>query len=547
MYRQQQPSSSNNNIRYNIHPIFTTHYHTTTAASNSNTIGKNKIRTCLLWLISKLSLCCNVLYRFLNTSSSSLHRRRLVLAFLIGILITFSISPYIFTYQNNDDSNKIITTKNVVSPTIATTIIPPLPTTKITKQPTVTKSPTTSLPTFPTTNSPTPPRTPRPTQLVISDSTLPWTSPITTHVWLDRELNTGFGDRFCVLACAATMASMFNKTLGTVWDETNAFQMGHNRDFRWNDISPYLQLPYRLEIYGGTIFDIQGKMYPPQNQPSIVKSRGIKRLDHTSFFYKPVDYKLPSKWALDSIYTHCWRTFIVPNQQQLPSNFGQEFEKKFRQLGKEFDISLEAIGDKEALQWVNEQNQLGKKGYLTLHIRWGDKKDGADFCTLESLKLLTDYPIVLVSDEPEYALTYIGDVHSNIKVFSNLDGVSRTAMRDLAVLLRSRGIIQHCTGGWSSFSSFPAMIRNIPLLQTYVANPKNMEWDWTLLDIFAQVGPELPQEIFSCRSGKYNVFGNESIVRFKKWVDDGKPPSTKNNGMLFSGYRGLGEPFNWPP
>jgi hypothetical protein len=145
----------------------------------------------------------------------------------------------------------------------------------------------------------------------------------------------------------------------------------------------------------------------------------------------------------------------------------------------------------------------------------------------------------LVSEDTEGALKYLNTSHPNIKTFRVLDSESKTAMRDLGLLLQSRGIIQHCTSGWSSFSAFPAMIRNIPLMQTYVANPNNMEWDWTFLDMFAKYGPEMPEEFFSCRPGRYNVFANESITRFRKWVVEGR------QNAILSGYWGDGAPVNW--
>ena len=49
-----------------------------------------------------------------------------------------------------------------------------------------------------------------------------------------------------------------------------------------------------------------------------------------------------------------------------------------------------------------------------------------------------------------------------------MSDASANRLCDFAVLLNATAIIQHATNAWSSYSSVPAMIRGIPLLNTWI-------------------------------------------------------------------------------
>lgn len=63
-------------------------------------------------------------------------------------------------------------------------------------------------------------------------------------------------------------------------------------------------------------------------------------------------------------------------------------------------------------------------------------------------------------------------------------------MSDVALMMRSVGIVQHVNGGWSSFSSVIAMSKQIPLLTTH-------RHAWNRLDDFAGKGG-CPKELMKC-------------------------------------------------
>jgi hypothetical protein len=49
-----------------------------------------------------------------------------------------------------------------------------------------------------------------------------------------------------------------------------------------------------------------------------------------------------------------------------------------------------------------------------------------------------------------------------------MSDASANRLCDFAVLLNATAIIQHATNAWSSYSSVPAMMRGIPLLNTWI-------------------------------------------------------------------------------
>jgi hypothetical protein len=71
-------------------------------------------------------------------------------------------------------------------------------------------------------------------------------------------------------------------------------------------------------------------------------------------------------------------------------------------------------------------------------------------------------------------------------------GVSKiqNEMSDIAYMMGAAGIVQHVSGGWSSFSSVVAMAKQIPLITT-------QRYGFNRLDEFAGKGGS-PQELMKC-------------------------------------------------
>lgn len=50
-----------------------------------------------------------------------------------------------------------------------------------------------------------------------------------------------------------------------------------------------------------------------------------------------------------------------------------------------------------------------------------------------------------------------------------------SSLQDMSVMFGASAILQHAPGGWSSFSSFPALARRIPLLNTWLKPGDNRQ------------------------------------------------------------------------
>jgi len=85
-------------------------------------------------------------------------------------------------------------------------------------------------------------------------------------------------------------------------------------------------------------------------------------------------------------------------------------------------------------------------------------------------------PVVVVTDDDsrlDEMLSAAAPYGANITRLRRLPDDVTTRMRDFAVLLNATGIIQHAVNAWSSYSSVPAMMRGIPLLNTWVGHEEN--------------------------------------------------------------------------
>jgi hypothetical protein len=126
--------------------------------------------------------------------------------------------------------------------------------------------------------------------------------------------------------------------------------------------------------------------------------------------------------------------------------------------------------------------------YVLLHVRAGDYTGPpSHFNTFEVLcRLPKDMPIIVITDSDEYLPLVIPNqiipilspstAHlnatnsSSLPIFRLSRPVERYSalMQDFQVMLSATGIIQHAKNSWSSFSSVPAMMNAIPLLNTWI-------------------------------------------------------------------------------
>jgi hypothetical protein len=108
-----------------------------------------------------------------------------------------------------------------------------------------------------------------------------------------------------------------------------------------------------------------------------------------------------------------------------------------------------------------------------LHFRGSDKNAPlAEFNTAEVLRRIPVHvPVVVVTDDHTQLhelLSTTAPYVANVTFSCSLRDEAAKRLCDFALLLNATGIIQHSTNAWSSYSSVPAMMRGIPLLNTWI-------------------------------------------------------------------------------
>jgi hypothetical protein len=129
--------------------------------------------------------------------------------------------------------------------------------------------------------------------------------------------------------------------------------------------------------------------------------------------------------------------------------------------------------------------------YILVHFRGPDdntpQKDEIPFCTREAIHRLlkTGIPMRTISNNYTHTMKWLRGLPSIEIVHLG------TEFSNLQLVLNAVAIVQHAPGGWSAFTSVPAMSKSIPLINTY--NGKEHRFS----KVFAQIG-KVPQEFYSC-------------------------------------------------
>ena len=289
------------------------------------------------------------------------------------------------------------------------------------------------------------------------------------HVFrYNRGLCSGMGDRLTVYQSIAALAYAVNATCYAYWCEE-----GHPTrlyDFAW--LSKVMHYPSNLVILSKSDF--------------FERTVGMDELLYEGG-------ELPATLAYDGVYTLALKTMILPPRFGRDSCSQAQFEAAFRATSREWDMHIDT-------------GHLPRR-FVALHIRASDKALSREFqytpvdaaslyCTrevLESIERHETVPIVLVSEDDLAKRLVLSDFGHVITVLNNR-GLTKLQQetRDVAVLLRANAIVQHSPHGWSAFSSFAAMARGIPLLNTWRGGD-------SLLDRFHAAGG-VPDELMTCPS-----------------------------------------------
>jgi hypothetical protein len=178
-----------------------------------------------------------------------------------------------------------------------------------------------------------------------------------------------------------------------------------------------------------------------------------------------IEYNAPgllvSYHAFDGVYTTAWKTFRLPDT--LPPLSRDIFERAYRSVARDTSVTCPAQSCEPA----------SATKFLVLHFRGSDKNaPPAEFNTAEVLRRLPAHvPVVVVTDDHTQLhelLSAAAPYVANVTMFCPIHDEAVKRLCDFALLLNASGIIQHSTNAWSSYSSVPAMMRGIPLLNTWI-------------------------------------------------------------------------------
>jgi hypothetical protein len=248
-----------------------------------------------------------------------------------------------------------------------------------------------------------------------------------SHYLYDRPICTGLGDRVGTMLSLAALARVENATIAYLWC--------NNED----------GLHYGLA-------EFRARFHPPSEIVFVddLLNPAIQRLPKVVSTSMP----FPSKQGSDMIPQNAWLTMRLPTTRKL--NYIDTFQHHYRSVA--------------APMAMTQPCEILHGQYFLLHMRGPDETNAgridhpAHYCTGKVVKALLglklDIPIYAISNNLDWA----GELLEGRVRFINDTG---SAYDHFSLLISAKAIIQHAWGGWSSYSSVPALISGAPMMNTY--------------------------------------------------------------------------------
>ena len=325
----------------------------------------------------------------------------------------------------------------------------------------------------------------RPKVLNATEPNMPVSTQKTPALKYSRRLPTGFGDRMSVYLTVAAAAATVGADVYVYWYDNpdDRGQPTHAR-IAYESVRPFVHWPANLHVLRDRDFQ--------------QRTRNMSAIEYNS------PGLLVSYHAFDGVYSTAWKTVRLPGTlSQLDRD---AFEVSYRKVARETSVYCPS----------HEWEPVNVSKFVVLHFRGGDKSTPlSEFNTADVLRRIPGHvPVVVVTDDDNRfneMLAAAAPYAATITRVSQLPDESANRLRDFAVLLNATGIIQHSTNAWSSYSSVPAMIRGIPLLNTWIGGidlaPQNTS-SVGLLRYFAENGG-CPVELRSSkRNEEISIFLN---------------------------------------
>jgi hypothetical protein len=269
----------------------------------------------------------------------------------------------------------------------------------------------------------------------------------------DRELFTGLGDRLLVLVGISALAHLQDPMLKVIFVWENRYHWTF-MNYDLEELKASVQLPPNLHLVSS---------YQCQPGDVVWQHRGGE---------------LSADQGNDAIPELIPRTTTDGREHSVPA-----FLAAYSAMAGHVDFRPPA-GSVEVSGLVDSDADV----YLCLHIRGSDKKgEAADFTRRVLERVGRDYPIVVVTDDPELAANITG----SIRVLTVQARGRNAVFADLQVLQGAAGIIQHSPEGWSAFSNMASLFRGTPLINTF--DPAGDATHWVYRPhMFREHGATLP-------------------------------------------------------
>lgn len=273
----------------------------------------------------------------------------------------------------------------------------------------------------------------------------------------DRAICTGLGDRVGSMLTLAALARMKGVQVVFGWcnDPSEVYSRLHQHIPRWTGYN-----------YSLTEFI---KRFNPPSEIIIVEriTEKHKRLPRVQW----EGIGIPAEYGSDSVYTIAWKTTRLGAMKISAQSFAEAYHGVSRSIGEN-----------------------ARQPYIAVHLRGPDDNTYSpplnawdnleEYCTGKVLKRLMslNMTLIAISNNRPWANELLGKhLHAREQV---------TAYDDFSLLLGASAIVQHAWGGWSSFSSVPALASQIPIINTFRGVPHRHQ-------LFLQQGG-LPIEMYNC-------------------------------------------------
>lgn len=293
-----------------------------------------------------------------------------------------------------------------------------------------------------------------------------------TEVWYyAHSVCTGLGDRVCALLSMAAVARAFNVTVVVPWctDPMASDALG----------------PLHLRFIPGWT----GWRYPP---PAHLPP-GVRLLDVEPEASKKnvvVDWasRVPPIQALGCLPRLGHELFQLPPHHTPVSQAA--FEAAYHSAAAEgFLPRAPRMDDNVVVLHIRTPNR-------NTHVR-DERPSSFCTCTVVRMLLAAGLRVVALTDGRRHARRVLGRAYRHLLLASSKD-----AWADMDRIAHARGIVQHASEGWSSYSGVPALARRVPLLNTFLEGEATTSEHRH--DLFESYGG-LPPHFYRCREARLFV------------------------------------------